>query len=33
MKLRLIEPRERDFNLLTYRCTGCLADESFLKAM
>lgn len=33
MKLVLIEPRGGDFNLVTYRCTACLADESFLKAI
>jgi hypothetical protein len=33
MKLMLIEPREAGFNLLTYHCTGCSADESFLKAI
>jgi hypothetical protein len=33
MKLSLIEPRGGDFNLLTYCCTGCSANESFLKAI
>jgi hypothetical protein len=33
MKLMLIEPREAGFNLLTYHCMGCAADESFLKAI
>ena len=33
MRLVLIEPRDRDFNLLTYRCGSCEADESFLKAI
>jgi hypothetical protein len=33
MKLVLIEPRDGHFNLLTYRCRGCSANESFLKAI
>jgi hypothetical protein len=33
MKLILIEPRDGRFNLLTYCCTGCSANESFLKAI
>jgi hypothetical protein len=33
MRLLLIEPRDRNFNLLTYRCVGCNADEIFLKAI
>jgi hypothetical protein len=33
MKLMLIEPREGDFNLLTYHCLGCASDESFLKSI
>ena len=33
MKLVLIEPRHGQLNLLTYRCTGCSANESFLKAL
>jgi hypothetical protein len=33
MRLVLIEPREGPLNLLTYRCTGCSANESFLKAL
>lgn len=33
MKLMLIEPRDGSFNLLTYRCMGCSAAESFLKAI
>jgi hypothetical protein len=33
MRLVLIEPRDAPFNLLTYRCTGCSANESFLKAI
>jgi DNA-directed RNA polymerase subunit RPC12/RpoP len=33
MKLMLIEPRDGELSLLTYRCMGCSADESFLKAI
>jgi hypothetical protein len=33
MKLVVIEPRDKHLNLLTYRCTGCSANESFLKAI
>jgi DNA-directed RNA polymerase subunit RPC12/RpoP len=33
MKLVLIEPRGGKFNLLTYRCSGCSASESFLNAI
>ena len=33
MKLILIEPQGGDFNLVSYRCMGCSADESFLKAI
>jgi hypothetical protein len=33
MRLALIEPRGRNFDLLTYRCIRCDSDESFLKAM
>jgi hypothetical protein len=33
MKLVLIEPRDKQLNLLTYRCSGCAANESFLKAI
>jgi hypothetical protein len=33
MKLVLIEPRDGQFNLVTYRCTGCSASESFLKTI
>jgi hypothetical protein len=32
MRLALIEPRSRNFDLLTYRCVRCDYDESFLKA-
>src|ERR1700690_3392901 len=30
MKLVSIEPQDGAFNLVTYRCSGCAADESFL---
>jgi len=33
MRLVLIEPQDGSFNLLTYRCSGCESDESFLKAI
>jgi hypothetical protein len=33
MKLVSIEPQDGAFNLVTYRCSGCAADESFLKAI
>ena len=33
MKLMLIEPRGGELSLLIYRCMGCSADESFLKAI
>ena len=33
MKLILIEPGDKRLNFVTYRCTGCSADESFLKAI
>jgi hypothetical protein len=33
MKLVLIEPRDGQFNLVIYRCTGCSASESFLKTI
>ena len=32
MRLALIEPRDRNFDLLTYRCVPCDTGESFLKA-
>jgi hypothetical protein len=32
MRLALIEPRDRNFDLLTYRCVRCDSDESFLKS-
>jgi hypothetical protein len=33
MRLTLIEPRDRNFDILTYRCIPCAADESFLQAV
>ena len=33
MRLILIEPQDRHFNLLTYRCMACGSHESFLKAI
>ena len=33
MKLVSIEPQDGAFNLVTYRCNGCSADESFLKSI
>ena len=33
MRLILIEPRDERFNFVTYRCNGCSANESFLKAV
>jgi len=33
MKLILIEPRDERLNFVTYRCGGCAANESFLKAI
>lgn len=33
MTLALIEPRDQNFDLLTYRCTPCGSDESFLKVL
>ena len=32
MRLALIEPQDKSFDLLTYRCGACASDESFLKA-
>jgi len=32
MRLALIEPRQRNFDLLTYRCVPCASEESFLQA-
>jgi hypothetical protein len=31
MRLALIEPRDRQFDLLTYQCAPCDSIESFLK--
>jgi DNA-directed RNA polymerase subunit RPC12/RpoP len=33
MKLVSIEPQDGAFNLVTYRCVRCAADESFLKTI
>ena len=33
MRLALIEPRNQNFDLLTYQCVPCDTGESFLKAM
>ena len=33
MRLMLIEPQDRNFNLVTYRCNACASHESFLKAI
>jgi hypothetical protein len=33
MRLAVIEPRDPSFHLLTYRCTPCDADESFLMVV
>ena len=33
MKLVSIEPQDGAFNLVTYHCNGCSADESFLKSI
>jgi hypothetical protein len=32
MRLTLIEPRRRAFDLLTYHCDQCDSEESFLTA-
>ena len=32
MRLALIEPRDQNYDVLTYRCTPCDSGESFLKA-
>ena len=32
MRLATIEPRDDDYDVLTYRCTPCDSGESFLKA-
>jgi hypothetical protein len=31
MRLATIEPRDRNFDLVTYRCIPCLSEESFLQ--
>jgi hypothetical protein len=31
MRLTLIEPRDQQFDLLTYQCTPCESGESFLR--
>lgn len=33
MRLVLIEPGDRRFDLVTYRCSPCLSEESFLQPM
>jgi hypothetical protein len=33
MRLTLIEPRDRNFHLLTYQCGRCDSGESFLIAV
>ena len=33
MRLTLVEPRDANFNLLTYRCIPCVSEESFLQAI
>jgi hypothetical protein len=33
MKLALIEPRDRNFELLTYQCAQCDSSESFLMVV
>jgi hypothetical protein len=33
MRLALIEPQSKNFNLVTYRCIPCVAEESFLQAI
>jgi hypothetical protein len=32
MRLATIEPRDENYDVLTYRCTPCDSGESFLKA-
>ena len=32
MRLAMIEPRDQNYDVLTYRCTPCDSGESFLKA-
>jgi hypothetical protein len=33
MRLALIEPGDRKFDLVTYRCVPCHSEESFLQSM
>jgi hypothetical protein len=33
MRLALIEPHGPNFELMTYRCTPCAGEESFLQAI
>ncbi|MGC2809270.1 MAG: hypothetical protein WA303_02710 [Bradyrhizobium sp.] len=33
MRLRLVEPRNQQFDLLTYQCVKCGSAESFLRPM
>jgi hypothetical protein len=33
MRLALIEPRDRNLDLMTYRCIPCHSEESFLQPM
>jgi hypothetical protein len=33
MRLALIEPQSKNFNLVTYQCIPCFAEESFLQAI
>jgi hypothetical protein len=32
MRLAMVEPRDQNYDVLTYRCTPCDSGESFLKA-
>ena len=32
MRLAMIEPRDQNYDVLTYRCTPCDSGECFLKA-
>jgi hypothetical protein len=32
MRLAMIERRDQNYDVLTYRCTPCDSGESFLKA-
>jgi hypothetical protein len=33
MRLALIEPGHRNFDLVTYRCRPCVSEESFLRSI